>query len=136
VRGRDDPTDSRRLAHLWMRRNDLRGYVVLGDPAARLAVPRREAPVAVPVPEDRHPAIDLRTWPPPAPPGRAPATANPDSSLVPSDIPLAHRRERAVLALLRGDEAPQVIAARHGVDLDELFDWLERYREAGRHGLG
>jgi hypothetical protein len=33
--------DAARRAHTWMRRNDLRGYVLLGDPAARLP-PRPE----------------------------------------------------------------------------------------------
>jgi len=51
-------------------------------------------------------------------------------------VEAARRRERAVLALLRGAEAPQVIAARCGVTLDELFEWLERYREGGRRELG
>lgn len=45
-------------------------------------------------------------------------------------------RERAVFALLRGDEAPRSIAARLGVSLDDLFDWLELYRDAGRRALG
>ena len=31
-----DPTDPAERAQLWMLRNDLRGYVLLGDPAARL----------------------------------------------------------------------------------------------------
>ncbi|MBK9757946.1 MAG: hypothetical protein IPO88_31420 [Nannocystis sp.] len=47
----------------------------------------------------------------------------------------ARRRERAVLALLRGAEAPQAIAAGCGVTLDDLFEWLERYREGGRREL-
>jgi hypothetical protein len=34
--GRPDPTDRIERGHLWMLRNDLRGYVLLGDPAARL----------------------------------------------------------------------------------------------------
>jgi hypothetical protein len=40
-----------------------------------------------------------------------------------------------VLALLRGGEAPLAIAGRFGVEVDDLFDWLERYRERGRGGL-
>jgi hypothetical protein len=32
-----DPTDALERAQLWMLRNDLRGYVLLGDPAARLS---------------------------------------------------------------------------------------------------
>jgi hypothetical protein len=38
--GHPDPTDPVRQGMLWLRRNDLRGYVLLGDPAARLAVKR------------------------------------------------------------------------------------------------
>lgn len=37
VDGSPDPTDPRERAQLWMLRNDLRGYVLLGDPAARLS---------------------------------------------------------------------------------------------------
>jgi hypothetical protein len=36
VWGRSDPTDVQERGQLWMLRNDLRGYVLLGDPAARL----------------------------------------------------------------------------------------------------
>jgi hypothetical protein len=37
IDGLPDPTDRMERAHLWMLRNDLRGYVLLGDPAARLS---------------------------------------------------------------------------------------------------
>lgn len=40
--GNPDPTDPKKQGNLWMLRNDLRGYVLLGDPAARL--PLRRAP--------------------------------------------------------------------------------------------
>jgi transposase-like protein len=45
-------------------------------------------------------------------------------------------RERAVLAMIRGDEAPRSIAARFGLPLEEVFYWLDVYREAGRRALG
>ncbi len=44
-------------------------------------------------------------------------------------------RERAVLAMLRGDEAPRSIASRFGLPLEEIFYWLDVYREAGRRAL-
>lgn len=44
-------------------------------------------------------------------------------------------RERAVLAMLRGDEAPRGIAVRFGLPLEEIFYWLDVYREAGRRSL-
>lgn len=42
--GRPDPTDPAERAHLWMLRNDLRGYVLLGDPAARLPLGQQRQP--------------------------------------------------------------------------------------------
>lgn len=169
-----DPTDDRQLASLWMRRNDLRGYVLLGDPAAHLPLTRAlaradrplPAPARPPVPEAIHavsrpvpeatrpaapapdrPVLQDNLPPPAAPPiddARAPApplafvSAPEEAAPRDSRLPAAERRrrERAVLALLRGADPPQAIAARHGVDLDDLFDWLERYRDHGRHGLG
>ena len=44
-------------------------------------------------------------------------------------------RERAVLAMIRGDEAPRSIAVRFGLPLEEIFYWLDVYREAGRRAL-
>jgi hypothetical protein len=44
--GQPDTTDPMTLAQRWMLRNDLRGYILLGDPAARLQVPERQAPRA------------------------------------------------------------------------------------------
>ncbi|WNG36714.1 hypothetical protein F0U61_25875 [Archangium violaceum] len=38
--GRPDPTDPKRVGYLWMLRNDLRGYLLLGDPAVRLPLQR------------------------------------------------------------------------------------------------
>jgi hypothetical protein len=38
--GTPDPTDPVKQGNLWMLRNDLRGYVLLGDPAARLPLRR------------------------------------------------------------------------------------------------
>lgn len=38
--GESDPTDPVRHGLLWMQRNDLRGYLLLGEPAARLPVKR------------------------------------------------------------------------------------------------
>jgi hypothetical protein len=40
--GQPDPTDPMRLGEMWMSRNDLRGYILLGDPAARLGTPHRD----------------------------------------------------------------------------------------------
>ncbi len=100
ARGEADPEDPRQLGRLWMQRNDLRGYVLLGDPAARLSLKQRA-----------HPRV-------------------PSSVDLPAGDP-----ERAVLALLHGDEAPRAIAARFGISVAELFVWLDKVRVAGRCGL-
>ena len=43
VYGRPDPVDPKTLGLRWMLRNDLRGYLLLGDPAVRLALRRPSA---------------------------------------------------------------------------------------------
>lgn len=223
ARDEPDPVDEHKLARQWMRRNDLRGYVLLGDPAAHLpltrararvgdppppsiitlkAPPRTLLPVTLPPPEPGPQDSQIHSFsqPDPDPPPFAPVPRDiplqPVSRVIPQppvsrDIPLsaapapvprdipathapsparaapappapvaqnittpapppgpastppahplpadvARRRERAVLALLRGNEPANVVAARHDVDLDDLLDWLERYRLAGRREL-
>lgn len=99
-RNRPDPTDIAERGQVWMLRNDLRGYVLLGDPAARLPLHGT---------------------------GTGGVIADPGSSGAMD----AGAREAAVQALLRGDEPPRAIAARHGVSLDTLWVWLAASR-AGR----
>ena len=247
ARDQADPVSPKLLGELWMQRNDLRGYVLLGDPAARLAVvggkpatlaenpdldARRPPPIEVrsptpaspvethvvpaappelrdptpaasptpapqviadPAPELRDPtpaasplepprdtpeAPSTRPPPPvipevvmtppappqpspgptqpfapppelhvmPAPPPAMPAYAAPAATgAAPMGAVIRPRalenpeialRERAVLALLRGDEAPRSIAMRFGLPVEEVFYWLDVYREAGRRSLG
>lgn len=180
ARGREYLGDTRKVAQLWMRRNDLRGYLLLGDPAAHLPLTRARARVgepgmpsllidlrdparaklatrpAAPVPKDRsevkeatdaasevaaaaaesvavEPVRALAEGVVAAVPVRA--AEAPQAPVVGAGASEERRRERAVLALLRGGEAPLAIAGRFGVELDALLDWLERYREAGRRGL-
>lgn len=145
ARGEPDPEDPLALGRLWLQRNDLRGYVLLGDPAARLGVRRRAAPAKrerqpaplagpperPPAPIAAPPAPERPTRTPSTPPveRKAPARTD-DAGDPPDDAP-----ERAVLALLHGDEAPRAIASRFGITVAELFRWLDRYRHAGRRGL-
>ena len=264
ARGQSDPVDPRQLGDGWMQRNDLRGYVLLGDPAARLGVagtlrpraaeasdfqdrslpapadvsletaaapqppaptspppaaivtpaptspppaatvtpaPTSPPPAAIVTPAPTSPPINADLEPPPpasAPPGPAvvsvvaapPLAATPTPAIAaspsllptapfhvsagssmtttppPSGPPFAAHdpsfqsapsgaaplgavtrprtlenpeiglRERAVLAMLRGDEAPRSIAVRFGLPLEEIFYWLDVYREAGRRALG
>lgn len=108
----EEPERRRKRGHTWMLRNDLRGYVLLGDPAARLSL-RSASPEADPTP----PAVASTTT---APPVASPNVAT---------------KEAAVHALLRGDEPPRAIAARVGVSLDVLWGWFDAYRIGGRGKL-
>ncbi len=106
--------------------------MLLGDPAARLGVTPQQAATR----EEPRRSV-----------GREPEAAAiavvldaAEDATTPADPPViddseAVGRERAVLALLHGDEAPRTIAMRHGVTVSELFVWLDRYRAAGRCGL-
>lgn len=111
--------DLLRRGHAFMLRNDLRGYILLGDPAARLPIQGTAAGEAAPAP-----STALVSSP------TAPVTLS--SSASGRD---PEQMEKAVLAMLRGDESPRAIAARHGVGRDEIDRWVDQYREAGRERL-
>lgn len=112
----DDATLAKK-ANLWMLRQDLSAYVVLGDPAARLPIAPARAMV-----EPSASAASLLGFTPAAAP--APASARDLNSMV-----------EAVIALLGGNEPPNAIAARAGVTRAELSRWAQAYDEAGRAAL-
>jgi len=127
--GQPDPTDPLEWGHLWMQRNDLRGYVLLGDPAVRLPLSqfalRRPAPPSVP---------EVRTAraSPQAP--HSASAAPPDPAAEPVQVRPSVKAE-AVEALWQGDESPRDIAARAGVSVKELWAWFDAYRAGGRARL-
>lgn len=112
VQNQQVPLDRVEQAHRWMLRNDLRGYVLLGDPAVRLPL-RQHA---------------LR------PTGGEEAAGEPRPPVVAGGGALGP--EQAVLAMLMGDMAPRAIAERAGVTLDVLWAWVDDYRAGGRARLG
>lgn len=97
-----------RRGHLWMLRQDLAGYVLLGDPAIRL-----------PILGDRDGANAPRGDEISSDAGQAAAVA---------------RVEAAVLAALRGEPVAD-IARRHGLDHAELERLVASFRAAGRAAL-
>jgi hypothetical protein len=109
-------------ASLWMERQDLSAYVLLGDPAVRLNVnPARAQPgVSAPIPELRSPEA------PPAPP------ATPASGVKKlSDI---EAMEMAILRVL--DDRPVAKeAAKLEVGTDDVMAWVKAYQDAGREAL-
>jgi hypothetical protein len=117
-----------RAAHLWMLRQDLSAYVLLGDPAARLPLSERGGAPA------QRPAANQGPVPPAAPVsfGAAPVKA-PEPAPLPLPI---DRLEEAIFKLLLGDESPKQIAAEYGIDRNELRRLADEYQAGGRRALG
>jgi hypothetical protein len=124
TRNQPNPTDRKDRAHLWMLSNDLRGYMLLGDPAARLPLrrPGESSPKAAPS------APEIRSAP--APEDKASA-----APAVQGEISI-ERKVAVVRALLQGDETPRALAAKAGVSLPELWAWFDEYHAGGKERLG
>jgi hypothetical protein len=119
--GRPSPVDPVARAWLWMLRQDLAGYILLGDPAVRLPL----APPRVEASEpgfslDAMASVGLMGFEPPAQ-----AVSERESAAA----------EQAILELLTGKGTIADIAARHGITPEELQQWEELYRAAGRAAL-
>jgi len=114
--GRPSPgrRDQAYRGHLWMLHQDLAGYILLGDPAARLPLAGLESP-----------AVGSSV---------GPVAVAERGERGECDERIG-RMERAVAALLTGESSPDQAAGRHGFARDELERWLVRYREAGRNVL-
>jgi hypothetical protein len=117
-----DPAFASRLGHLWMLRHDLLGYVLLGDPAARLPI----APAAVAAAQPLTPQDLFGFAVTPAAPGAAPAVSSPAWSI--------EALEQAIVRVLAGERA-DVVAAAHGLDRAELERLAGLYRAAGRAAI-
>ncbi|HRI68505.1 MAG TPA: hypothetical protein PK156_29955 [Polyangium sp.] len=112
----NDPTDAVERSRIWLLRNDLRGYVLLGDPAVRLAQSEPANNVLPPLPTQNVPEVQTATFAAPAP--------------ISGDA-----KDAAVRALLEGNETPQSIAKRTNCSLVQLFAWFETYRAREREKL-
>jgi hypothetical protein len=122
--GRPSSVDPLERAWLWMQRQDLANYILLGDPAVHLplAPPRRETRTQEQAPETRD--VVSRLFGPMF-------QETPRSPRGPS----ATTAEEAILALLTRQGHPEDIAGKHGIPLDELLRWEKLYRDAGREAL-
>lgn len=119
----ENPEKAARLedGHRWMLRADLDGYVLLGDPAAKLNLAPRAtavrsavtaAPAPAPVP------IQVQSAPKTAPTG-----------------PDVDTMEQAVHDLLIGEAGMKALEGRYGVGRKDLREWEAIYTEAGRAAL-
>ncbi len=128
--GVDDPE---RRGHLWMLRNDLAGYVLLGDPAARLPLSpearRADAPI------DPYAALGLSSG------GSGTSQAAPRSEPQGAAAGLgvdADALERAIGLYLVGELGVAKILQECGLSLGrrEFEELARRYAAAGREALG
>lgn len=141
-RGRLSPDEERaratRRALLWMLRQDLSAYVLLGDPAARLRVG--------PAPGDDRPAgdsgarEDAKGTSLSAAPARSPV---PEMPSAPADSPAPSPLDRvdparmeAALFPALGEDTMNALAAHFGVPRADLDRWVEAFRRGGRAGAG
>ncbi|MDC0746014.1 hypothetical protein [Polyangium mundeleinium] len=136
--------DEVRLGHLWMLRQDLSGYILLGDPAVRLHVkrPSKAALAETPVPTAANVlGFGQAQAPAPAPvpaPAPTPAPAPlPIAQVEPVALPMElERLEEAFGHMLVGERGHKEIAKEYGIELGELRKLFDRYKKGGRGSLG
>ncbi len=124
--------DAERRGHLWMLRNDLAGYVLLGDPAARL--PLRPEAARVDAPIDPYAALGL-----------GPSSSHTSAQRV-EPAPAADKGlgvdpealERAIGLYMVGELGVAKILQECGLALGrrEFEELARRYSAAGRQALG
>ena len=120
------------LRRHWMTRQDLIGYVLLGDPAARLW--RHGSPVGT----SKLPAQTLSLRPEPAPQVDAPAPqvdAPAPPAVHPQLTSKLHRLEDALCELTLGTGSPAALASALGLSEGELLALQAAYQRAGRAAL-
>jgi hypothetical protein len=141
-----DAVSAQKLANFWMLREDLAGYLLLGDPATRLPVKRREVwgqkdepraraapearPAASPAPTQDHFASNAEPRAEEAAPKAVEQGAKPQGEPARD----AARMEEAVLAVL-GKEDEKTVAANHEITNEQLTAWVKAYKEAGLAAL-
>jgi hypothetical protein len=145
-----------RLGHRWMVLQDLDGYIVLGDPAARVTGSGPEARVPAVRPELRGiepaPIADLRSGPsdairdaappaattvdPGAPPGTGAIEAGAiEAGAIEAGAIEAGAIEAAVHDLIARRATLAELAGLHGVTPDAVARWHRVYTEAGRRAV-
>lgn len=128
------PTDAgARRAARWLQRQDLRSFVLLGDPAARLRVgaspskAARKAPVAT-----THATATARGTATTQAAAITEAAATTEAAAIAEAVATM---ERAVIDHLKGAPLSE-IASRAGASEAEVLRWADRYQSAGRAALG
>ncbi|WP_437675038.1 hypothetical protein [Sorangium sp. So ce131] len=127
--------DAARLGHLWMLRQDLAGYILLGDPAVRLPAARRRAQRdADHTPEPAPPEIRSHGEDHAAAPSAGVDRQAEEAPRLPPTMDVDDV-ERAIGKLLSGSPL-KAVAMEHDIDPGKLSALKELYRKAGRAALG
>ncbi|AUX48206.1 uncharacterized protein SOCE26_097370 [Sorangium cellulosum] len=136
--------DAARLGHLWMLRQDLTGYILLGDPAVRLPAARRRLQrAAVSKAEARAHEVgsqesqgskESQAQSKTAAPSFAAQPRSVDALKLPPDMDVDDV-ERAIGKLLSGSSL-KAVATEHDIEPKKLSELKEIYRAAGRAALG
>lgn len=102
------------LSHTWMRRQDLRGYALLGDPAARLPLKLPQATML------KWGLLDVAL---PEPPSE-------------TELDLYKKQIESVEYVIGGKKKSKEVYKRAGfAKVDEFDDYVKAYREAGQAAL-
>jgi hypothetical protein len=112
------------LCHLWLLRQDLLGYTILGDPAVRLPLAAENTMAGSDIRARFQAAIGG---------GAATYTKYDGSDHIPGDR--LDRIEQAIVALTMGARSRAEVAAECGVSPGDAHRWEWAYREAGRRAL-
>lgn len=116
--------ESLALGHLWLLRQDLLGYVILGDPAVRLPLAARR-PSSIDAAFARfHAAL-----------GGPVSTATKHDAREGFGEDRLDRIEQAILALATSTRTFAGVAEEHGLSPGDARRWERAYREAGREAL-
>lgn len=132
----DAATRPLKKAGLWMLRQDLTAYVLLGDPAARLAAPatpeevRTVPSIVTTKASSAAPSADVKPEPS-ASAGDTPTFAETPIATKSLATVDPARIEDAVFATV-GGEAMEAIAKHFGVARGDLDAWVAAYRKGGR----
>lgn len=106
--------------HLWMVRQDLAGYMLLGDPAARLAF----APASVEPPHDSRGGLVASMFPF--------ATSPTETEPARTSTLDVEAYEPAIMRVLLGLRDAEELATEYQLDADTLRTLAKAYREGGR----
>ncbi len=120
----DNPDWRIERSRLWMQRNDLAGYMLLGDPAVRLPLAGTRDNGASKKTESLSTTERAR---------RFVVMGSSGKSTLPAPID-QEKRERAVIAVLAGEDVDSV-ARRLQLSRDDVGYWAKVYRDAGRAAL-